>query len=236
MENKRYLKKFNNQSDYESQKNKVMGMPHVVLLNDIKEMVFVSKNATPSDPFNGYEYVDLGLPSGTLWATKPITNADGEPLYFQWGDTEGWTAEQIQNGEKSFNRDSYKFGKDYPSKYNGDDKKKIIDIEDDAAHINMGGNWRIPTKEQFEELIANTTQEDNGDVKMIAPNGNFINILNGGTAIDNEISKMAIKRIWTASLSENDIDSGYCFYTLGVCGCKEEYRYLGYYIYGVLSE
>ena len=44
MENKRYLKKFNSQSEYESQKDSVMGMPHVVLLDDTKEMVFASKN------------------------------------------------------------------------------------------------------------------------------------------------------------------------------------------------
>lgn len=48
MENKRYLKKFNSQSDYESQKDSVMGVPHVVLLDDTKEMVFASANNEPS--------------------------------------------------------------------------------------------------------------------------------------------------------------------------------------------
>ena len=166
MENKRHLKKFENQSVYDSQKDEVMAMPHVVLLEDTRKVVFASNKATPSDPFNGFEYVDLGLPSGTLWATSVLSNADGEPLYFQWGDTEGWTAEQVQNGEKSFAGD----GSDYKwnggefacdgssmTKYNATDGKTVLDLEDDAAHVHMGGDWHMPTKEQLEELTANTT-------------------------------------------------------------------------------
>ena len=117
-------------------------------------------NKTKSlDCFNGYNYVDLGLPSGTLWATSVIKNKLGEPLYFSWGETEGWTAEQVQNGEKVFAWDGsdYKFG-EYPhTKYNSEDGKTVLDLEDDAAHVHMGGDWHMPTKEQWEELIANTT-------------------------------------------------------------------------------
>lgn len=180
MEYKRHLKKFENISTYESQKDEVMGMPHVVLLDDTKEMVFASENnETPQDPFNGYEYVDLGLSSGTLWATKPITNADSEPLYFQCGDTEGWTAEQIQNGEKAFALYDYKWYKGSMTKYNATDGKTILDLEDDAAHVHMGGDWHMPTKEQFEELITNTTStwtSQNGiNGKLFtASNGNSI--------------------------------------------------------------
>ena len=60
-----------------------------------------------NDPYNGHEYVDLGLPSGTLWA-KCNVGAETETdygLYFQWGDTQGYTADQIGtgNGQKPFN-------------------------------------------------------------------------------------------------------------------------------------
>ena len=166
MENKRFLKTFENQSAYDSQKDEVMGMPHVVLLEDTKKVVFASNKTTPSDPFNGFEYVDLGLPSGTLWATSVLSNADGEPLYFQWGDTEGWTAEQVQNGEKSFawdgsdykwNDGEFAFDGSSMTKYNATDGKIVLDLEDDAAYVHMGGDWHMPTKEQFEELTANTT-------------------------------------------------------------------------------
>lgn len=55
---------------------------------------------------NGFDFVDLGLPSGTLWATKNI-GADKPSdfgLYFQWGDIQGYTADQIGlgDGQKKF--------------------------------------------------------------------------------------------------------------------------------------
>ena len=53
---------------------------------------------------NSYDYVDLGLPSGLLWATKNIgANTEEEAgLYFQWGDTQGYTAEQVGVGEGGY--------------------------------------------------------------------------------------------------------------------------------------
>lgn len=163
METKRFLKKFDSQSDYESQKDSVMNESHVVFLKEEQKVVY---SGVKSDPFNGYEYVDLGLPSGTLWATKPIMNANDEVLYFQWGDTEGWTAEQVNNGEKAFASDGSdykwnegKFSGDGSSmtKYNAVDGKVVLDLEDDAAHVHMGGDWHIPTEKQCEELLTNTT-------------------------------------------------------------------------------
>ena len=139
-------------------------------------------------PFNGHEYVDLGLPSGTLWATKPITNADGEPLYFQWGDTEGWTAEQIQNGEKEFNKTDYKKNSKYFI-----DGKIYLDLEDDAAHVHMGGEWHIPTVRQIMELTANTssstiTQNNvSGRLFTSKTNGNTIFIPSFGDANNGKI-------------------------------------------------
>ena len=138
--------------------------------------------------FNGHEYVDLGLPSGTLWATKPITNADGEPLYFQWGDTEGWTAEQIQNGEKEFNKTDYKKNSKYFI-----DGKIYLDLEDDAAHVHMGGKWHIPTVRQIMELTANTssstiTQNNvSGRLFTSKTNGNTIFIPSFGDANNGKI-------------------------------------------------
>ena len=83
-------------------------------------------------------------------------------LYFQWGDTQGYTAEQVGDGEglKAFKWDDYKFSIDGSaikfSKYNASDSKKVLDPEDDAAHINMGGNWRMPTVDEWKELCLNT--------------------------------------------------------------------------------
>ena len=111
---------------------------------------------------NGYEYVDLGLPSGTLWATKPISNENNEVLYFAWASTEGATTEQIINGDFTFslndNTNAYfDSSTEYYTKYIEDDGKVVLDLEDDAAHVHMGGDWHMPTKEQCDELIENTT-------------------------------------------------------------------------------
>ena len=84
--------------------------------------------------------VDLGL--SVLWA-KTNLGADKETdagLYFQWGDTQGYTAEQVGNGEglKYFGWDDYKWSIDGSSsnfsKYTGSDKT-VLDLEDDAAKL-----------------------------------------------------------------------------------------------------
>ena len=100
------------------------------------------------------EYVDLGLPSGTLWATRNIGAKSPEECgdYFSWGETApkdhyGWSA--------------YKWCKDGSSKmtkYNASsdngtvDNKTELDPEDDAAYVNWGPLWRMPSMEQQAEL------------------------------------------------------------------------------------
>ena len=102
---------------------------------------------------NGHECVDLGLPSGTLWATCNVgaTNPEGYGDYFAWGET--------ANKEKykwSTYFDTNNFGKTY-TKYYNNGGKTVLDPEDDAAHVNWGGSWRMPTKAEWQELIDNCT-------------------------------------------------------------------------------
>ena len=118
---------------------------------------------------NGHKYVDLGLPSGTLWATMNVgaSKPSDSGLYFQWGDTKGYTKEQvgIEEGKKAFTWEDYKWylsgsyaeGNLKFKKYTTPGAK--LDFEDDAANANMGGDWHMPTPEQFKELIDNTTSE-----------------------------------------------------------------------------
>lgn len=114
---------------------------------------------------NGFEFVDLGLPSGTLWATMNVgaSNPSDYGQYFQWGDTQGYTSDKVGIGEgkKKFVWDDYKWN---PS---GDGQTftkytttgAALELEDDAAHANMGGDWHIPTPEQLRELLDNTTRK-----------------------------------------------------------------------------
>ena len=96
---------------------------------------------------NGHEFVDLGLPSWTLWATCNVgaTSPEQSGLYFAFGETTGFTAEQVKKGERSFDSASYTA----PS------VSENLSLEQDAARANLGGNWRMPTKRQFTELIGN---------------------------------------------------------------------------------
>lgn len=129
---------------------------------------------------NNFEYVDLGLPSGTKWA-KCNVGAEHEEdagLYFQFGDINGYNPEQIgkEEGKKMFTWNDYKFSVNGRSfgllKYDETDNKEILDIEDDAAHVNMGGKWRIPTKEDMFELLTYT------DVYMVNNEGKeYVGIL-----------------------------------------------------------
>lgn len=108
---------------------------------------------------NGYEYVDLDLPSGLKWATCNVgaTSETENGKWFQWGDTVGYT--NILDVDE-INTPFYKDGE-----YNEPYMLSILDTvcpgyilapEYDTAHVNMGGSWRMPTKEECEELIEHT--------------------------------------------------------------------------------
>ena len=148
-------------------------MKYLVKTNDIGSLSGVDHNRIVYDSTTGcvycqgvnpYDYVDLGLPSRLKWAKCNIGASTPEEagLYFQWGDTQGYTAEQVGDGDglKAFSWANYKFSIDGSSsnfsKYNASDSKTVLDLEDDAAHVNMGGNWRMPTENEFIELCMNT--------------------------------------------------------------------------------
>ena len=111
-------------------------------VNKVENISFTENNCA-----DNYEYVDLGLPSGTLWATCNIGAESPEDYgdYFAWGETEPKT---------SFGWSTYSFGtKDNLSKYTSNDGIEELLPEDDAAVANWGSEWKIPSKEQLEELI-----------------------------------------------------------------------------------
>ena len=134
---------------------------------------------------SNYKTIDLGLPSGTLWADRNIGATDiydGGKL-FQWGDPTPYdipehTDGAISGDQKAFSWNNYKWNPSGDAstftKYDGIDGKTTLDPEDDAAHVNMGGTWKMPTKEQVTELFKGTTQElyaklnDNSDPVKVA--------------------------------------------------------------------
>lgn len=101
---------------------------------------------------NGYNYIDLGLPSGTLWATCNLGADSPTEIgdFYRWGETEARSSSQSHTWDSYFDSidgNSYNF-----SKY-ALNKKTQLDLGDDAAHVKWGGNWRMPTREQWVELL-----------------------------------------------------------------------------------
>ena len=107
----------------------------------------MNNTSNVTNTHNGHKFVDLGLPSGLLWATCNVgaTSPEQTGLYFAFGKTIGFTAEQIEKGEHLFD-----FGSNNASTISGN-----LTLEQDAAHTYMGGKWRMPTCDEFQELIDN---------------------------------------------------------------------------------
>jgi len=169
------------------------------------------------DPFNGHEYVDLGLPSGTLWATCNVgaTNPEDCGDHYAWGEATtktiyNWTTYQWCNGS-STTLTKYNTS----SNYGIVDNKTVIGLEDDVAYINWGGNWRIPTKTEMEELKNNctltwTTQNGVYGRKATGSNGESIFLPAGGYRFDGSIYLMyGYGAYWSSSL-EVDRPIGAC--------------------------
>ena len=178
---------------------------------------------------NGHEFVDLGLPSGTLWATCNVgaTSPEQAGLYFAWGETTGYTADQVENGERSFSSSVYKLG---PAASISTD----LTLEQDAAHVHMGGEWRMPTKAEFEELFSNTTQTWTldyngtgvvGHIFVSKSNGNSVFFPAAGRCDDSPLYKSDLYgRYWTASW-----DSKHCALYSCLAMCKVSYSRFGNY-------
>ncbi len=100
---------------------------------------------------NGHEYVDLGL--SVKWATMNVgaTAPEGYGDYFAWGET---TTKSDYSWSTYFdtNDDGSTF-----TKYNTDGGLTTLELTDDAAHVHWGGDWRMPTKAELQELYDNCT-------------------------------------------------------------------------------
>ena len=118
-----------------------------------------------------YKAIDLGLPSGRLWADRNV-GAEKETdygLYFQWGDTVGyadashstWETCPGNGGDSAYNAKSIAAW-DAENLKSGAGMGYVTEIlkpEADAATVNMGSKWRMPTMEDCAELLSNTNYE-----------------------------------------------------------------------------
>ena len=192
---------------------------------------------------NDFDYVDLGRPSGTLWAKCNVgaSNPLDYGLYFQWGDIKGYTKEQIGK-VKQFTWDDYKFnpsGDGYTfTKYAT--KGETLDLEDDAANTNMGGSWHMPTPEQIQELIDNTTKYFTiREMKLVSKKdeSKYIFFPCGGFSCDGSADKNGgYGSFWTSMLDEDYVNYGNNFYFNSKFSCLDGFdRFNGSSVRGVIG-
>ena len=173
-----------------------------------------------------YEYVDLGL--SVKWA-KCNVGAEKETdagLYFAWGETTGYTASQVGT-DKRFSWSDYKYGNSSSNltKYNQSDGKTVLESADDAASQIMGSDWRMPTKDEFQELINNTTKEwttinEVNGYKFTGSNGNSIFIPAAGNCGDGSVGNVGYDGyVLSSSLNASSPDRAWVLY-FGSGGCS----------------
>ncbi len=164
----------------------------------------LEQSVVEKDPYNGHSYVDLGL--SVKWATCNVGANTPEAYgdYFAWGETKP----KVVYGEKIY---KYNEGVEKTiTKYNFSaahgavDNKYVLDLEDDAAHINWGGKWRMPTRKEcaeLEEICTWQWKQYNG-VKgylVTGPNGNSIFLPAAGFKKEKEILEVGIRGFYLSN-------------------------------------
>ena len=156
------------------------------------------------------DYVDLGLPSGLLWATCNVGADSPEDYgdYFAWGettpkDTYNWSTYQYCNGSQN-TMTKYCNNSNYGYEGFTDDLTTLLP-EDDAATANWGSGWRMPTEEEWQELYNNTTvtwttQNGVSGRLFTASNGNSLFLPAAGYRYNSSLYNAGYGIFWSSSL------------------------------------
>ena len=212
-------------------------LPNVSLAKDAPTTVHYNP-LSPTPPTPTHDYVEIG---GIKWATMNIgaTGVTDTGLYFQWADTQGYTAAQVGDGEgqKYFDCEDYKYAELDPSssngsgsgsggevyrmtKYNETDGKTLLDLSDDAAQANLGGSWRMPTTAEFQALGTATSSAWTADYEgsgvaglVLTSNEDSSKKLffpAAGYCYDGSVSSVGSGSwYWSSSLSSNGVSYAY---------------------------
>jgi len=146
----KHLKIFETTAEYNAFKlTENFILPNVSCTMDDLTVVHYNPYVAPIVP--QHEYVEI---AGIKWATMNVgaNSVTDTGLYFQWGDTQGYTAAQVGSGEgqKYFGEDDYiYYNNGSYTKYNEGDSLITLESTDDAVKAAWGGNWRMPTVSEF---------------------------------------------------------------------------------------
>ncbi|MBO6050674.1 MAG: hypothetical protein J6P65_01685 [Bacteroidales bacterium] len=116
-----------------------------------------TSSSSKSGSLNGHVWIDLGLPSGTCWATCNV----GATSPYQYGNYYAWGECWPKSKADDYSEDNYRYYKEkngyfVVTKYNNNDRRtKLNDATEDVACALWGGDcsWVMPTRAQFQELI-----------------------------------------------------------------------------------
>ena len=166
----------------------------------------VSFTTESEDP----NWVDLGLPSGLLWATHNVGANSPEDFgyYYAWGETQPksfyeWNTYGYCCNSSCNSLTKYCNSSNYGC--NGySDNLTILQLGDDAAFANCGGDVRTPTKEEWQELIGNcascsTTLNGVPGIRFVGPNGNILFLPAAGERWDSEFYGVGISCSYRSS-------------------------------------
>ncbi len=213
---------------------------HTHKLSDIDSLTVRTVGETPDTPVlpdidPNHEYVDLGLPSGTLWATCNVGASSPEDYgdYFAWGETSPKT---------TYSWSTYKWGNDWDNlfKYNTSssygtvDNRTVLEPSDDAATVNWGSGWRMPTYAELDELSQyctwtwTTLNGVNGQL-VVGPNGNSLFLPAAGYRyVASLLVAGSNGYYWSSSLySVSPLFACYLYFSSGYHNWNYNYRYYG---------
>ena len=199
------------------------------------------------DPFNGHDYVDLGVTyngNKLLFAKCNVgaSTETGYGNYYAWGET---------TTKSDYSWSTYIFN---PSgdgttftKYNSTDQKVILDPEDDPVCVNMGGQWRSPIDAELTALLNQTTNTMVSNYNGSGVNGRVFTGTNGNTMFVPAAGKLSGTYVsdvgsnahwWSNSLYGVGSVSGRRLYfnnSSSICGVYNDNRYYGFAARGVVS-
>ena len=167
-----------------------------------------------TNTINGHEYVDLGLPSGLLWATCNVGANSPEAYgnYYAWGET------TTKSSYLSSNCPTYGLDNSQLRLQGYIDGNGNLTPQYDAATANWGGTWRMPTKNELNELINNctwtwTTQNGVNGYNVEGPNGNSIFLRAAGSRSWSSLSDAGSRGFyWSSTPNESFSDYAYTLY------------------------
>ena len=210
----KYLKLFENHTAYEAAESGLI-LPNVSYCVNENEVHY-----KPYDPYNGHEYIDLGLPSGTKWATMNVgaNSVTDYGNYYIYG--KGSATYQETSGDSTYN------GTENP----------LATSADTAAQV-WGGSWHMPTQAQFNELLANTTYEWVTDYQgsginggTFTANGQTLFIPAGGSYYFGSISYLGSYCYMWSSTPNGSSNAYYLNFNKNVGTINYNYRAYGYSI------